>query len=259
MTVFLTEFCNPKKKCWKKRFIPKEKDVFSRHDFVHKVFCRQFFCGVICLFIPKSGRWLEEEQWLLYRFPVSHLRVMWSISRAFFEMFKSGILFWFCTFCVNIQWTIACLPTWLHLDTFALKQTCWGFGGFKFGCACVFLVRYTYDTWNLIPFLSPICHVMTEPCGAHGLRGPKDAEVQVVYSLHRSTFGNQRLGGWLGDFFGWAGRCYRSRMTWVLGRNEMSTRFWIPPNGLKVGQAPQMGVLTILDNPHMFILCLWSV
>ena len=39
----------------------------------------------------------------------------------------------------------------------------------------------------------------------------------------------------------------------------MSTRFWIPPNGLKVGEAPQMGGLTILDNPHMFILCLSSV
>ena len=248
MTVFLTESCNPKKTCWKKRFIPKEKDLFSRHDFVHKVFCRQCFCGVICLVIPKSGRSLEEEQWLLYRFPVSHLRLMWSISRTFLEMFKSGILFLFCTFGVIIQWMIVHLPTW----QFALKQTCWGFGGFKFVCVCVFSKRYTKtDAWNLIPeFHHPSMDVMSwlNPVG------PMDSEVRKMRRCRSFTPCTDRpleatKSGWLGDFLDgqWTrgGGCYRSRMTWVFGPKWNDHKVLDTPKWLKGWRSTSNGGVSL--------------
>lgn len=62
--------------------------------------------------------------------------------------------------------------------------------------------------------------------------------------------------GWVVGRFSWTREGGVADPEWrgCQGRNEMTTRFWIPPNGLKVGEAPQMGVLTILDNPHIFTL-----
>lgn len=174
--------------------------VFQAWFFSQGLLPLAFFCGWLVLLFPnQAGGWKKNNDY--FRFTASHLRLMWSISRANLETFKSGILSWFCTFCVIIEWMIVHLPTW----QFALKQTCWGFGGFKFGCVFFKKIHKNrcmeFDTWISSPING--CHVMTEPCGAHGLRGPKDAEVQVVYSLHRSTFGSNEE--WVvGRFFGWA-------------------------------------------------------
>ena len=60
-------FVIPKKTCWKKRFIPKEKDVFSRQYFFSQGLLQLVFCvGDLSLLFPnQAGSWKKNNDYFI--------------------------------------------------------------------------------------------------------------------------------------------------------------------------------------------------
>ena len=150
-------------------------------------------------------------------------------------------------------WMDDCAPSYLTLS--ALNKHVEVLEGSNL---CVFFQKDTQnDAWNLIPeFHHPSMDVMSwlNPVG------PMDSEVRKMRRCRSFTPCTDRpleTNDWVG---GWeillnkGGGCCRSRMTWVSGPKWNDHKVLDTPKWLKGWRSTSNGVLTILDNPHIFTL-----